>query len=265
MTNRPLERVSGASDQMYARLSKAIGAKNEQIDYLQQLAERLNHEIKTPVSIVRSSLANLDPSNEQKAFVDRANKALHRLTSTLNLMTEATRLEQALRREDDVSVDLRSLIADIVAACTDLRNNIKVSGQLPDAPVSCTGIPEQLAQMMDKLISNAIDFATPNTTITVRLKPQADHAIIEVENIGPRLPEIPDRTLFSALVSIRDHDTKTSTTDASPTHHLGLGLYVVGTIARYHDGTLSANSRSDPDGVIMSIMLPTLRLTSRLS
>src|SRR5204862_6014393 len=68
--------------------------------YLEALAARLSHELRTPVAVVRSSLENLhaaQTAEETRTYLARAEEGLARLSTILGRMTEASRLEQSLQ------------------------------------------------------------------------------------------------------------------------------------------------------------------------
>lgn len=222
-------------------------------DYLERMASRLNHELRTPISVVKSSLENLDASDADNVYVHRAQEGIGRLTSILNKMAEARRLEEALDEED---VD-RFNLAEVVIGCLEgyqlayPENRFTLKIESEDVPV--TGIPELVAQMLDKLVDNAVEFAEDGE-VTLRLHIDAGCAVLRVINSGPGLPE--DRQdLMESMVSVRG---------ASTSDHLGLGLYIAGVIADFHGGSLELANREEAPGVTATVRLPLLRLTSRL-
>src|SRR6185436_2368546 len=76
--------------------------------YLESMAGRLSHELRTPVAVVRSSLENLalDPSGpDAGVYLARAEEGLRRLDNILTRMTEATRLEQLVRQGERETFD----------------------------------------------------------------------------------------------------------------------------------------------------------------
>jgi signal transduction histidine kinase len=103
-------------------------------------------------------------------------------------------------------------------------------------------VPEAIAQALDKLVANAVDFAIPGTEIVVGLgrvnvggKPLWR---IAVSDQGPALPDEMADSLFESMVSVRD-----SCPGASDQRgHLGLGLYLVRLIAEFHGGTAAARN-----------------------
>ena len=85
--------------------------------YLESMASRLAHELRTPVSIVRSSLDNIATDqldDENAVYVKRAHDGLERLSLILNNMSEATRLEHSLDKDDIESFDLIELVRGCV-------------------------------------------------------------------------------------------------------------------------------------------------------
>jgi two-component system, OmpR family, sensor histidine kinase ChvG len=119
---------------------------------------------------------------------------------------------------------------------------------LPDGEMPLSGAPELFAQMLDKLVANAVEFATRGA-IQIRLERAERSARLIVANEGPLLPpEIADR-LFDSMVSIRSERAP-----AEP--HLGLGLYIVRLVAEFHGGSAQASNRSDGSGVEVTVTLP---------
>ncbi|EGG98365.1 sensor histidine kinase [gamma proteobacterium IMCC2047] len=108
--------------------------------------------------------------------------------------------------------------------------------------------PELLVQMLDKLIDNASSFTPPNGKIEITYQASSDTIGIDISNDGPLLPEAMQSQLFDNLVSVREA--------SGDKPHLGLGLYIVDLIVKFHGGDISANNRSDKSGVIFSVRLP---------
>jgi signal transduction histidine kinase len=110
------------------------------------------------------------------------------------------------------------------------------------------GVPDLIAQMLDKLVSNALSFTKAGAPIMVRLQYQDDSVLLQVSNEGPLLPEEMQTALFDSMVSVRQKK------GTEP--HLGLGLYIVRLITEFHNGQVSASNRPDTEGVEISVKLP---------
>jgi len=78
---------------------------------------------------------------------------------------------------------------------------------LPAEPVPVLGAPDLLAQMLDKLVENAVDFAAAGTSIRISL---ASDARLRVENQGPALPDAIRDSLFDSMVSLRGRDRRSA-------------------------------------------------------
>lgn len=221
--------------------------------YLESMAGRLSHELRTPIAVVRSSLENLklQPLPEDAAtYFARANDGLRRLDLILTRMSEATRLEQLVRKGEREHFDAREVVKGCVEGYRTLFRERVFQEEIPDQPVRLRGSPDLYAQMLDKLAANAVDFATQDP-IQVRLFVKGDEAILAVSNTGPRLPEAMQGKLFESMVSVRGPERGGG---ADP--HLGLGLYIVRLVAEFHGGTAEALDREDGSGVVVRVRCP---------
>jgi two-component system, OmpR family, sensor histidine kinase ChvG len=217
--------------------------------YLEALAGRLSHELRTPVAVVRSSLENLHAARspeETRTYVARAEEGLARLSTILSRMTEASRLEQglsaAVRERFDAAAVMRGCVEGYRLAYGTRRFEVSV----PLEPVPVLGAADLFAQMLDKLVENAADFAVAGTAIRLSLD---DNSILRVENWGPTLPDSIRESLFDSMVSLRDERS-----GGAP--HLGLGLYIARLIAEFHGGTLRAENLPGEAGAAFEVALP---------
>ena len=220
--------------------------------YREQMASRLSHELRTPIAVVRSSLDNLKLSllpDDARVYMERAQQGLNRLTHILTRMTEATRLERSVGDDERERFDL----ARVLTGCVDgyrvayPQHTLKL--ELPSGEVIFNGAPEMIAQMLDKLVANAVEFSAAGTPIVVRLERGDTDLRLSVENEGPLLPDAMGGRLFDSMVSVRGDQ-------ASDAPHLGLGLYIVRLIAEAHRGRAMAQNREDGRGVVVTVAMP---------
>ncbi|HRD34262.1 MAG TPA: ATP-binding protein [Rhodocyclaceae bacterium] len=253
---RVRQRVSAsrAGDEI-GDLSRSFQALLARLDqhhaYLESMANRLSHELRTPIAVVRSSLENLrmevgDASAQ--TYLDRADAGLSRLSRILTRMSEATRMEQALASAELERFDLAAVVAECINGYRVAYPARDFESRLPPYPVYVRGVPDLAAQMLDKLVENAADFATPGTPIRIDLGFQTTTATLSVSNTGPLLPAELEGRLFESMVSARPRG-------AAGDPHLGLGLYVARMIARFHGGKLQADNLPDGSGVCFGAQL----------
>ena len=223
-------------------------------DYLEQLGSRLSHEFRTPITVVRSSLDNLKMqglSEEAQVYVQRAEQGISRLSAMLSRMSEARRIEEALREGEHVDYDPREVVAGCIEGYRAAYPHVPFESDLRAEGLRVSGSPELLAQALDKLAANAVSFAAPDTPVRITLRQDDIQAVIEVENTGPLLPDVPSARLFDSMVTLRDAQAE----GGEP--HLGLGLFIVRLVAEFHGGNAYGRNRADGRGVVMVLRLPT--------
>src|SRR5271169_1425134 len=233
----------------------ALARLAQYASYQEAMATRLSHELRTPIAVVRSSLDALRMQplpNDARVYMERAQQGLNRLAHILTRMTEATRLEQSLADADRERFDFARVIAGCLDGyrAADPQQIIELS--LPAGEIPFNGAPELIAQMLDKLVANAVEFADPGTSITVALERNVLDIRLSVANQGPPLPLKMHGRLFDSMVSVRTEQSRDQP-------HLGLGLYIVRLIAEFHGGRAVAMNRADAAGVIVSVDLPLVR------
>jgi len=114
-------------------------------------------------------------------------------------------------------------------------------------------VPDAIAQLLDKLVENANDFAPPESAIRISLEADARMARLAVENDGPPLPGEAIARLFESMVSLRGPESRGEAVDGA---HLGLGLYIVRLVAEWHGGRVRASNLPSGRGVRFEVELP---------
>ena len=236
--------LSRSFSTMLARLSQHHA-------YLESMASRLSHELRTPIAVVRASLENLNlqplPA-EARVYIERAEEGLARLNTILTRMSEATRLEQGLAAQERERFDLAAVVAGCVEGYRGAYAGHAFELRLPGGAIEVDGAPDLAAQLLDKLAANAVDFSAPGAAVVVSMEREGANegrmARVSVENQGPPLPDEMRGTLFESMVSVRKER------GAAP--HLGLGLYIARLIAEFHGGSVRADNLPAGGGVIVS-------------
>ena len=234
--------------------SSALNRLAQYTQYLESLASRLSHELRTPIAVVRSSLDNLKLQTlprEADVYVARAEQGLSRLATIITRMTEATRLERMMREAERERFDLREVVVGCVEGYRSAYANRQFTLSAPDDRILLTGVPDLIAQMLDKLVANAVDFAREGTPIELTLRATDAEATLGVRNTGPRIPEEIRQRLFHSMTSARQ-----APSEDEP--HLGLGLYIAQLIAEFHHGAIAIRDREDTEGVEVAVRLPRL-------
>ena len=245
---------SGSADEIGAlarAFERLLARLNEHARYLRTLGGKLSHELRTPLTIVRSSLDNLESEgvrSDQRGYVIRAREGTVRLQSILSALGAASRVEESIQQAERVSFDLAELSRAAVAGYRDAFPNARFVLDVPADGCLLYGAPELIAQMLDKLVENAVDFTPPGGAITLKLARAGGRYELSVENDGPSIPDAMLGRLFESLFEHRQGS------DDKP--HFGLGLYIVRLIAEFHDGNALAVNRPDGNGAAFKVSLP---------
>jgi two-component system sensor histidine kinase ChvG len=247
---RRLAAGSEAADEI-GDLSRSFSAVLERLaqhhSYLESMAGRLSHELRTPIAVVRSSLENLKLGPTESArYIERAEEGLQRLNRILERMTEASRLEMSLRAAERERYDLAPVVQGCVEGYRIAYPQTRFALALPERRMEVEGSPDLAAQLLDKLVENAVDFSPPGEPVRVTLEESGGDALLTVANQGPALPEAMRGRLFDSMISMRE-------TRAAGTPHLGIGLYVARLIAEFHGGSIAAADLPSGEGVALTV------------
>jgi dedicated sortase system histidine kinase len=247
----------------------AVNRLSEYNHYLENMSSRLSHELRTPIAVVKTSLDNLSLLETQQAqagksnnpYIERAQTGIKTLNLILTNMSEATRLEQMLSSTEKIDFDLQQVVKGCISGYQQIypamQFNLNIDVKAPNASTFLLhGSPEHIVQLLDKVVSNGVEFSQDNI-ITIELKKSSNkhNAELLISNNGILLPEQLSESLFDSMVSLRDENQKAQNKQVVP--HLGLGLYISRLICQFHQGNISAYNHQNPAGVTVHISLPT--------
>lgn len=220
-------------------------------DHQQKLLARLNHELRTPLAIIGSSIDNLalsDLDEDDQMLIRNARAGLERLSLSFSRLSEANRLEESI---DSVALDwldLNPLISSLVDSYAKTWPEQKFELKLPQKIIRIRGAQDLFAQMLDKVISNAVDFSEKGSAIKIQLEQVKSELVLSINNKGPTIEKNKLKDVFNLMESMRKK--KSGETSAN----LGLGLYISKLIAKRHKARIQAKNRKTNDGVSIQLL-----------
>ncbi|MEX2523858.1 MAG: proteobacterial dedicated sortase system histidine kinase [Gammaproteobacteria bacterium] len=239
----------GELSRNYAAVLDRLKQYNE---YLENMAGRLTHELRTPITVVRSSLEHLNApgvNEQERTYLERARDGIERLNLIVTRLGEATRLEQALQSADKHQVDMVELVKNCVEGYRGAYPETIFHLSVAEGKCLQTVAPELIVQMLDKLVANAVDFSRGDRPIELSLADKNEYRELAVTNYGSRLPENMETQLFNSMVSVRGEKS-------GKQPHLGLGLYIVRLISEYHNARVTAENGADGESVTFRVRFP---------
>jgi signal transduction histidine kinase len=228
----------------------------------------MSHELRTPMHAILSfsrlgteKIARGDvPIAKIQQYLARIDQGGERLLKLLNGLLDLSKLEAGKMVYQMVSADMGAIVAACVAQIEGMarakRITLRVEGA--EAPRTAWCDEARVGQVLLNLLSNAIQFSQPGSSVTVelglgRLDRGGDHVRAVMLSISDRGVGIPDdelQTVFDKFVQ----SSKTKTGSGGT----GLGLAICREIVQDHDGRIWAEN-IPAGGARFSFLLPVCR------
>jgi len=237
------------------------------IEAIESFAADVSHELKNPLTSLRSAVETLPLARNdesRKRLMDVIQHDVRRLDRLITDISDASRLDAELAREDSQRVDLMQLVNELVSIARDGGRHKKhvdievKAGKLPPGASGWTVIGHdlRLGQVVTNLIENARSFVPDETgRIVVALSRTSRRIVVTVEDNGPGIRAENIDRIFERFYTDRPG------TEAFG-QNSGLGLSISRQIVEAHNGTLTAENVTggkpgDIRGARFVISLPT--------
>jgi two-component system sensor histidine kinase VanS len=227
-----------------------LGELESHVAEQRRFAANASHELRTPLAISQSLLevARRDPAAYHGELVER----LHAVNARAIDLTEALLL---LSRSDRGSftrapVDLSLLAEEAAETLLPLAEQREITLGVTGEKAQTTGSEALLLRMVTNLVQNAIVHNVPTGgTVAVHTGSRPGASVLRIENTGQVLPP----GLVPTLTEPFQRGTERVRTDEHA--GVGLGLAIVHSIVRAHDGTLDLAPRPG-GGLVVTVQLP---------
>ncbi len=233
-------------------------ALSERIDAIESFAADVAHEIKNPLTSLRSAVETVvrvtDPE-QQRHLLEIVRDDIQRLDRLITDISDASRLDAELARAESGPVDVGRMFAALAEV---YQTTAAEGGPLVDLdiaknePLVVEGIELRLVQVFENLFGNARSFSPTGGTIRLAAQRAGDWVEAVVEDEGPGIPAGKLRAIFDRFYSERPAGEKFGT-------HSGLGLSISKQIVEAHRGVIFAENRGDPErpeGARIVVRLP---------
>ncbi len=156
-----------------------------QFEAFNRLSAYVVHDLKNILAQQSLIVANAERHKHNPAFVDDVIDTVRNSVARMTRLMEQMRSGMRGNRRQRVKLD--ALLHDVVERRAGFRP--APSLELPETPVFVEGDPEQLATVFGHLVQNAQEATPDDGRVTVRLRREGDHALIEVEDTGSGMDE----------------------------------------------------------------------------
>jgi len=256
LTGRPdgIGRLSGA-------LRGMVSALYDRIDANEQFAADVAHEIKNPLASLRSAVVTLRVAkreDQRDKLLDVIDHDVRRLDRLVSDISNASRLDSELVKEDEEAFDLLRMLGNITQYLGEEAESkgVEFITDMPRHKITIFGLEARLAQVFVNLISNAISFCDEGDAVRIWARRRDNRVLIVVEDTGPGIPEQALTKIFNRFYSERPAGQFGD--------HSGLGLAISKQIVEAHGGVIWAENirptnvdpTSEPLGARFVVGLP---------
>ncbi|MCZ8043648.1 MAG: sensor histidine kinase [Beijerinckiaceae bacterium] len=231
-------------------MTKALYSR---IEAIESFAADVAHELKNPLTSLRSAVETLPRAKSEEsrgrllAVIQHDVRRLDRLISDIS---DASRLDAELARNDAGPVDLGQILETVVSAQNETRREgqpmielvSERRGQRPGGRDGfiVLGHDSRLGQVIVNLIDNARSFSPPDQPVRVMLSRVGDEVLVTVEDGGPGIEPHALERIFERFYTDRPNE--------GFGQNSGLGLSISRQIVEAHRGSIRAENRLGPAG-----------------
>jgi two-component system sensor histidine kinase ChvG len=225
------------------------------LDAIESFAADVAHELKNPLTSLRSALETLPRVNaghSRDRLIAIMQHDVRRLDRLISDISDASRLDAELARGEAGPVDVASLLRAVVSMAQDSPRGVPVELSIPvrrgknaSADYFVIGHDSRLAQVVTNLIENACSFSEPGGVVrvalertTARREPEekpVDRVVITVDDDGPGVPPHALERIFERFYTDRPNQ--------GFGQNSGLGLSISRQIVEAHSGRIWACNR----------------------
>ncbi|MGD2132561.1 MAG: stimulus-sensing domain-containing protein [Maricaulaceae bacterium] len=220
----------------------------ERIDTIEAFAADVAHEVKNPLTSIRSALETLpqvtDPERRDR-LLEVLRHDVQRIDRLITDISNASRMDAELSRAAVEQLDLNEVLKEMVNLYADIRRDGEAEVVFSDGrgKMLVEGVESSLTQVFSNLIDNAKTFSPAGGAVRVTASlltsgSQAPGVRVTVEDEGPGVPEEDKEKIFSRFYTERPKG-------AAFGSHSGLGLAIARQIVAAHGGAIWVENRRD--------------------
>ena len=249
-------RLSGNTE--FSDLAHALERMREKLEdkaYVENYVHTLTHELKSPLAAMRGAAELLQepmPDADRQRFAANIERQTLRLQALVDKLLNLAEVEQLRHLKNSEPVDLVALTRQAVQT---LEPRWRLKGlrfpcDIGDEPMLVCGDRFLLAQAMQNLIDNAIDFSPPGGDITCTLVREGSGWVTwSLRDQGPGMPDYAVARVFERFYSLPRSDTQEKSS--------GLGLCLVKEVSDLHGAQVRVENVENPRGCLATWRLPT--------
>ena len=228
-------------------LRDMTSALYSRIEAIEMFAADVAHELKNPLTSLRSAVETLPLArneNSRTRLLEVIEHDVKRLDRLISDISDASRLDAEMQRQDAIPVNLRRLLGTLVSVANetklghDVAVEVRFEGRGPSDTFSVTGHDSRLGQVVSNLLSNAQSFSEAGSQVRLTCRRVRSEIEIVVDDDGPGIRDDALERIFERFYTDRPHQ--------GFGQNSGLGLSISKQIIDAHGGRIWAENRPGP-------------------
>ena len=211
--------------------------KNEQKQ--KQFITDAGHELKTPITVIATSLTVLEMEVGKQKWIDKAMLQTEKLKNLVNSLVSLAKMDEGTAVLKKDTFNISDAIADTAQSFADFAGAQGHRLDISVAPgIRYTGDEYAVRQLVSVLIDNAVKYAEPDTDIYFKMKKDKKGVSISTRNACSGITAEDTKRLFDRFY--RPDKSRNNATGG-----FGIGLSLARSIAEGHNGSIYANLPED--------------------
>ncbi|MBZ8133638.1 sensor histidine kinase [Afifella sp. IM 167] len=234
-------------------LRDMTSALYSRMDAIERFAADVAHELKNPLTSLRSAVETLPIARSEanrERLIEVIKHDVRRLDRLISDISDASRLDAELAREDTEPVNLALLLEAVVSVAREVRtqraDKVVLSvryGRFGKDAFYVLGHDSRLGQVFNNLIDNALSFSPPDGTVRITAERHPGKIVVMVDDDGTGIPQDNVERIFERFYTDRPEKEDFG-------NNSGLGLAISRQIVEAHRGTILAENRHRTDGSV---------------
>lgn len=235
--------------ELAATLDETAAALWARIDAIEAFAADVAHEIKNPLTSIRSAIETLrriENPDQQKRLLAIIAEDVIRLDRLISDISDASRVDAELSRTPTEPVAIGLLLETLaeIHNATREEDDPRIQVLLGEGGLVAAAVEGRIVQVFRNLIANAVSFSPPGGLIRLLAREEGGMIEVAIEDTGPGIPPANIETIFERFYSERPKGERFG-------QHSGLGLSISRQIVEALRGRVAAENRVGEDGRVL--------------
>lgn len=219
----------------------------------QEFFSNVSHELKTPITSIQGFAELLESGMvtdeaTKKEFLSRIKKETRSMTNLIDDILMISKLESKQHEVAFAPLRIKPLIEDIISSLSSVAQLQGISMTLDCEDITYYANAQQIHQLVNNLMSNAVKYNRENGRVQVTVKQEANNLLIAVADTGIGIPKASQGRVFERFYRVdKGRSKKMGGT--------GLGLSIVKHIVQFYNGSISLESQVNV-GTTITVRLP---------